>query len=562
MRFKLNMVSSAVLLLAMTACGGGGDSGVTSAVSTSGVAVDGYLLNSKVVCDANDNGVADSSETYVYTGANGAFSFINGCSHGVIVSDGYSADTTLSLVGILKAPAGATVASPLTTLLVAGVTSSQLISSLGLAAGTSITTTDPAATTSSGALVNADLLKKTLAVQQVLQKTTELFVGLAAATGSTTVNAVYSVVASSFARSLSASASSLVKSDSSLDLSVLQTLISNAATSVQASASVPDAVKTALSTQTAAVLGVVAAGGLKVQADAILQVSGTSASSLSAVTKVQQSDDRLTSIVVQSQDELKSATTSSVAALATRIATSIADTSYSIQANNYLTLANDQIALVNGSSSQSFSVTQFQSTDGIRVSWPLQSAAVLQLKLSRVGTFTLTAGEQLSAAVEVTQVTPSGSGVLRGYIDPVNITKSGDSLTLTIPSTAYSRVYGVSSDGLTQAVVEFSNAVRGVSNTLTMVAATATSITNQILIGDVFSYGINQVSNDFSGITALRGKFKVTVVVKNLPLRTTAGKQFSTYSISTPVQLDSTGATSKSVAVTGPGLQGYITLTD
>ena len=83
-----------------------------------------------------------------------------------------------------------------------------------------------------------------------------------------------------------------------------------------------------------------------------------------------------------------------------------------------------------------------------------------------------------------------------------------------------------------------------------------------MLLGDVINYTINNVSNDFTGINSLRGKYKVSVVISDLPLRQVGGAKFTTLGIDVPVKLGSTGAISESKAVVGAGLEGYITLTD
>ena len=191
----------------MTACGGGGGSDLSPAATptpSSGLAVDGYLSFSKVVCDVNDNGAADLTEPAVFTTTAGKFTFPDACTHAVIVTGGTSADTNLPFTGQLKAPAGSTLASPLTTLLAAGLTSAQLATALGLPATTDFTKGDPAEI-ANGSYTNPDLFKKILAVQQLMQKVTEVFAGLASATGSATLQPLYAQVAASFAAQLKSS---------------------------------------------------------------------------------------------------------------------------------------------------------------------------------------------------------------------------------------------------------------------------------------------------------------------------------------------------------------------
>ena len=123
---------------------------------------------------------------------------------------------------------------------------------------------------------------------------------------------------------------------------------------------------------------------------------------------------------------------------------------------------------------------------------------------------------------------------------------------------AAATVYGVSADGKKKAVIDFSASVAGVQNTLVSTAGSS----NNIVLGSVIQYAINKVSNDFTGIHALRGKYKVQIVVTDLPLRKADGSQLPGLTITVPTALDSTGAVSASKPVSGWGLIGNISLTD
>ena len=62
MKFILGRIPAAAALLMLAACGGGnsGSSDTPTVTPTSGLAVDGYLKQANVTCDANGNGVWES----------------------------------------------------------------------------------------------------------------------------------------------------------------------------------------------------------------------------------------------------------------------------------------------------------------------------------------------------------------------------------------------------------------------------------------------------------------------------------------------------------------------
>ena len=66
---------SLAVALAVSACDGGGYSTPAPLATSTGKAVDGYLVGSSVLCDTNNNGVADSGEAVVITNSSGDFAF-------------------------------------------------------------------------------------------------------------------------------------------------------------------------------------------------------------------------------------------------------------------------------------------------------------------------------------------------------------------------------------------------------------------------------------------------------------------------------------------------------
>jgi hypothetical protein len=225
---------------------------------------------------------------------------------------------------------------------------------------------------------------------------------------------------------------------------------------------------------------------------------------------------------------------------------------------NYLFLTNNGLTLSEGLTSTSYTMSQFQSPAGISVKWPMATDAALKLNLAENGTFVMATGQTLSAALSITD-TAGSSAEVKAYIDNVTVTKTGSSIQVTVPSIAKAMVYGVSGDGKTKAVISFASAVQNVTNTLSAAANAVSTVT----LGDVVNFAVNGVSNDFTGIYGLTGKYKVSIVVTQLPLRQADGSLFPSVTIQVPTQIDASGnvVPASVVPVTGPGLEGYITLT-
>lgn len=81
---------------------------------TSGKAIDGYLKGATVFADTNGNGVWDKGEAKTITDDNGDFKLTN-ARGAIVASGGIDLTSNLPFNGILKAPAGSTVVTPLTT---------------------------------------------------------------------------------------------------------------------------------------------------------------------------------------------------------------------------------------------------------------------------------------------------------------------------------------------------------------------------------------------------------------------------------------------------------------
>jgi len=116
---KLSLLSlSVITLLSLSGCGGGGSSDSKTALSSafSGIGIDGILMDAQVCIDADKSGTCDAGETTTQTDADGKFTFAAGSPTGpLILSGGIDKSTMAPFKGELKAPAGSSVVTPLTS---------------------------------------------------------------------------------------------------------------------------------------------------------------------------------------------------------------------------------------------------------------------------------------------------------------------------------------------------------------------------------------------------------------------------------------------------------------
>jgi hypothetical protein len=141
------------------ACGNGSSSvSVLGYRNSEGVVADGYLSDATVFIDANDNKVADDSETSVTTDNEGKFSFRYANGH-LISLGGKDVDTQTLLEGLLLAAPNdgyidGPVITPLTTLALIMEAPENLNVALGLDTSINILNTDPVAKLSDGGIYN------------------------------------------------------------------------------------------------------------------------------------------------------------------------------------------------------------------------------------------------------------------------------------------------------------------------------------------------------------------------------------------------------------------------
>lgn len=543
MPFALRMIPAAATAMLLASCGGGGgsppDTSVPPVTRSSGVAVDGYLQFATVLCDTNDNGVADSGERGAGTDDAGRFSFSPACDAPLTVTGGTNADTGLPFTGVLRAPAGATVVSPLTTLLAEGLPAADLLAALGLPADTDLLNTDPAAEVD-GALAQPALYRATLALQQVVQGTASVLLGLAGEDAVATQRAVYAAVARAAAEALAAGTGSapVLVDGGSVDPDVVDRIVQAAVTAVAGIAPANPAVD-------AATLAQVVSGPLALQAERIL---GAGPGELIAVVADAQRSTLVADFVRDNAAQLGEPPGAGSAALAATLQALV---------DPYLAIADDRIRLVNGSAVTNLTLAAFAGSEGVSVPWPLAEPLMLEVTLARAASYAPMAGQKISAAVSIEETAAGGQGSILAMIDGVDVARVGDVLRLSVPSTARARVYGVSTDGRRKAVVDFGSGVRNVTGSFD----TGGGVT-RFPLGNIVNYAINQLSNDFTGIYALRGSYRVQLVLSGLDLRRADGTRFEAASLTVPTGLDRTGAVATSVTVEGRGLAGTITLVD
>ncbi|GGF55935.1 hypothetical protein GCM10011332_06720 [Terasakiella brassicae] len=125
-------------------------------VLLSGKGVDGYLSGADVWIDLDKDGIMDANETdRSITDNSGNYTLSTSASDYIIsMSGGTDIATGKAFYGVLQAPEGSTVVTPLTTLLANGISESDLKAAFGLSADIDLTTTDPVA----GA-TNSDIAK-------------------------------------------------------------------------------------------------------------------------------------------------------------------------------------------------------------------------------------------------------------------------------------------------------------------------------------------------------------------------------------------------------------------
>ena len=126
--------------------------------TTSGFVVDGYLAGTTIFEDTDRNGVLDPGEASTTTAADGSFTLPVSLAP-LVATGGTDTSTGLADTATLQAPTGATVVTPLTTLVNAvaaqkggdvAAAQAKVLAAFGLSGATNLLTLDPVAATQAG----------------------------------------------------------------------------------------------------------------------------------------------------------------------------------------------------------------------------------------------------------------------------------------------------------------------------------------------------------------------------------------------------------------------------
>lgn len=224
-------------------------------------------------------------------------------------------------------------------------------------------------------------------------------------------------------------------------------------------------------------------------------------------------------------------------------------TTMPVASRNYLYLAGDLLTFDDGYLPKAYTLAEFQTQPGISVKWPMFDIAALQFTLTDAGSFSAVANQTVSAAVAITSVETGNQGAIKFFVDGITVAKTGTDLTLSVPTTAVAKVYGIESNGGGEALKDFSSTVAGATVTI----GTAAGGLSKLVLGSA----INSAVNSLGSAAGLSGTYKVTLVVDSLPLTRADGTPLAQYSVSVPLSLFNASFRT----VTGPGIEGYIRLT-
>lgn len=448
-----NTLLPLVTAFTLAACGGSSStsSEPISGATTSARAVDGYLSGSTVFCDTNRNEINDADELSGMTDTSGNFTLLGACSAPITVVGGTDTATAYPFKGLLKAEAGSAYVTPLTTLLVgSGLTARQLAISLGLPADLDVTALDPM---EQG---NGALLKRTLAVQQLMQQLANVFGTL---TGPDTAVTLYSKVANALAAAILAASNTavLITDDGKMNTDLVSAAIHGAIQNINSDSNFPH-----VSLSDTDVADIVAA--LTQEAERFLQAA----------------DADLTSLAKELQSTVRPP-----------IATGTAK-------QNYLS-PKDNTFLVNGTPT---TLSQFAS--GVNVT----GLDTIGLEYSATGV------PQIDTLVDVAMslMEVSGNRALQVKVKQLHVTRDNTTGQVTLETTPASQVHIYASDSQG---TSFNTSVSDPSFKPITIVANAITIHYQDLVNKIANNVRNTSPFNASQFASIRGTFQVKFAVSN-----------------------------------------------
>ncbi|TQF32037.1 VCBS domain-containing protein [Bradyrhizobium sp. UNPA324] len=281
----LHQASSAILNIAVDISAG--------ANVQVGQLLDGYIAGATVFADADNDGVLDADEAHTTTNADGSFSLVGGT--GTLVSiGGTDLSTGLAITGVLKAPAGSTVITPLTTLITALVDStandptplsaadaeSAIKTAFGLSAGIDLKTFDPVEAVVNGTDATAIAAATTVLSAAIQVQSTIAQVSAVGGSPDAVVAAIAEVIIDAPATAINLSATSTVSAVITGAIANVDQTTLDAVTNVVSAANV--------SIQSATTLTELAQAGQVAQGAAADQLANTDFGNPTEVTQLQQ----------------------------------------------------------------------------------------------------------------------------------------------------------------------------------------------------------------------------------------------------------------------------------
>ena len=160
---------------------------ITQLDAFAGKVIDGYIAGATVFADTDEDGELDAGEASATTDASGNFTLLDGTGP-LVMSGGTDVSTGLAFTGVLRAPAGSTVVTPLTTLVAALVDGGQTLaqatenvkSALGVDASVDLLNFDPVPAAVAGDTTAAQVLAAGIQVQNVISQASALLAGAGA----------------------------------------------------------------------------------------------------------------------------------------------------------------------------------------------------------------------------------------------------------------------------------------------------------------------------------------------------------------------------------------------